>query len=359
MSQSLLPIVVTPSLDAKPWGGRRLTDWGIALPQGETIGEAHLAAPEATVATGALAGVPLDQLARENPGAWIGARGLAATGGRSIFPLLVKLITAETDLSIQVHPDDRAAAAAGLGTGKTEAYHILSAAPGSGIYLGLAPDATMAELAAACRLADGSAATFLRRVPAAPGMTILIPAGTVHALGAGITVYEIQQPSNTTFRLDDWGRVDAAGATRQLHHDQGFAVVDSLSRPAPIPPIVFADGASRRELLVATRHFALERIAITDPGVVRLDGVESPQVLTTIGGKATLDALGWIASLSLGATVIVPVGLSAELTGSDDAVMLRGWVPDLARDVIAPARAAGATGDAIRRLGGDTAGESC
>ena len=165
--------------------------------------------------------MPLSALASRDPAAWIGARGMEATGGRPIFPLLVKLIDGQADLSIQIHPDDRAAAAAGLGTGKTEAYHVLAAEPGSVIYLGLDPEVMLEEFAASCLLANGSAAGCLRRIPAAPGMTVLIPAGTPHALGAGILLYEIQQPSNVTFRLDDWGRVDASGIARALHHREG------------------------------------------------------------------------------------------------------------------------------------------
>ncbi|MDQ3227034.1 MAG: class I mannose-6-phosphate isomerase [Chloroflexota bacterium] len=357
MPKSPSPIQVTPSLDPKPWGGRRLADWGIDVPAGAAIGEAHLAAPGAIVASGVLAGLSLGELARRDPGAWIGARGLEATGGHHMFPLLIKLIAGETDLSIQVHPDNRAAAAAGLGTGKTEAYHVLSAAPEHDIYLGLAPGATMEALAAACRHADGSAANLLRRVPATPGMTILIPAGTVHALGAGITVYEIQQPSNTTFRLDDWGRVDDLGRTRQLHHDEGLAVVDIRLHPEPIAPVVIENDASSRALLVATRYFALERIVVND--VVTLAGVDSPQVVTVIAGNASLEAAGWDASISLGETVIVPSGLASRLTGAEDAVLLRGWVPDLERDVIGPARAMRATDEAIRQLGADLPRKSC
>ena len=178
--------------------------------------------PEATVASGALF--------RAHPSAsWpaaIRVPGSAAAGwrqqeGEPIFPLLVKLIDGQADLSIQVHPDDRAAAAAGLGTGKTEAYHILAAEPGSIIYLGLDPEVTPEEFAASCLRANGSAAGCLRQVPAAPGMTVLIPAGTPHALGAGVLLYEIQQPSNVTFRLDDWGRVDAAGSGARAAPSRG------------------------------------------------------------------------------------------------------------------------------------------
>src|SRR5687768_14442349 len=245
------PVKVQPRLDAKPWGGRLLADWGVSLPAGETIGEALFTAPEATVAVGPLQGAPLSSLVAGDTAAWIGARGLEATGGRPVFPLLVKLIDGQADLSIQIHPDDRAAAAAGLGTGKTEAYHILAAEPGSVIYLGLDPEVKPEEFAASCLRANGSAAGCLRQVPAEPGMTVLIPAGTPHALGAGILLYEIQQPSNITFRLDDWGRVDASGAARALHHRESLVLVDPLSRPEPISPVSLGDADVDRALLVA------------------------------------------------------------------------------------------------------------
>ncbi|MDF3039506.1 MAG: manA [Thermomicrobiales bacterium] len=347
-----LPIKIRPRLDAKPWGGRRLETWGIALPPHEAIGEALLTAPEAIVASGARQGVTLGELARQDPATWVGAGGLAVTGGRPLFPLLIKLIDGHADLSVQVHPDDRAAAAAGLGTGKTEAYYVLAADPGSIIYLGLEPGADPAAFATACRRADGSAVRFLRRIPAKPDMTVLIPAGTPHALGAGIVLYEIQQPSNVTFRLDDWGRRDADGVGRQLHHAEGLALVDPLSRPEPILPIVVHDGAVERRLLVATRYFALERITSVSRGGVQVAAVESPQVLTCIRGTWVVAASATATPLSIGETMILPAGAEAGLAASEPAVVLRGWVPDRERDIAAPARAAGASAKLIRGLAG-------
>jgi mannose-6-phosphate isomerase len=345
------PVKLQPRLDPKPWGGRLLEAWGIPLPPGETIGEALLTDPEATVASGAMPGTPLGELASHDPAAWIGARGLEATGGQPIFPLLIKLIDGQADLSIQVHPDDLAAAAAGLGTGKTEAYHILAAEPGSVIYLGLDPEVTLEEFASSCLRANGSAAGCLRRVPAEVGMTVLIPAGTPHALGAGILIYEIQQPSNVTFRLDDWGRVDAAGIARALHHHEGLALVDPLSRPEPIPRVPLRDAAADRALLVATSYFALERIALAADAAVRIPAVDSPQVLTPVAGAVLLDSAGWVVATAAGETVILPAGQGAALSARRDSVVLRGWVPDLEREVMALARAAGASDGALYGLG--------
>lgn len=351
VTRSAEPLKLLPRLDAKPWGGRRLADWGIALPPEERIGEALLTAPEATVASGEAAGTPLGELVRLAPEAWIGARGLEATGGRELFPLLIKLIDAQTDLSIQVHPDDQAAAAAKLGTGKTEAYHILAAEPGSVLYLGLVSEARREDFATACLRADGAAAQMLRQLVVTRGMTTLIPAGTPHAPGAGMVIYEIQQPSNVTYRLDDWGRVDADGKPRALHHAEGLPLVDPSSRPEPIAPIPLGDGPAARMLLVATRYFALERIVPAAGERVQLAAVASPQVFTCLAGTGALETSGGSVFVTTGETVIVPVGMATRLTVEEGAVLLRGWVPNLPSDVIDPARAAGSSESAIHQLG--------
>jgi mannose-6-phosphate isomerase len=344
-------VKVLPLLDAKPWGGRRLEFCGVALPAGATIGEAHLTSSEAIVTSGVLAGHTLGECAAAAPEVWVGARGLGVTGGRAIFPLLIKLIDAQADLSIQVHPDDAVAAAADLGTGKTEAWHILDAQPGSVLYLGLAADASDAEFRSACRQADGSAAQHLRQVVVEPGMTVVVPAGTLHAIGAGLLIYEIQQPSNVTFRLDDWGRRDALGQPRELHHDAGFAAVDPTSRPAPIARVPLRTEAPRRELLAATRFFALERIELESGNRDQLPLCDSPRVLTCLTGVVRLTTTSGNVTLSAGETAVLPVGLGGTIVAPQPSVVLHGWVPDLERDVIAPATVAGAWPAVIQQLG--------
>ena len=210
---------------------------------------------------------------------------------------------------------------------------------------------TPEEFAVACLRANGSAAGCLRQVPATAGMTVLIPAGTPHALGAGVLLYEIQQPSNVTFRLDDWGRLDASGMARALHHRDGLPLVDPDSRPEPIPRVPLDNATADRALLVATPYFALERIVLVGESVVDLAAVDSPQVLTPVAGTVTLDASGWVASAATGETVILPTGQAATLSTRSDGIVLRGWVPDLERDVMSVARAAGAAEAAMRNLG--------
>lgn len=345
------PIILQPRLDPKPWGGRRLEEWGLPLPPDEPIGEALLTAPDAVVTSGSNAGATLDELVAYSPDRWVGTRGLLATGGRQIFPLLVKIIDARENLSIQVHPDDCFAAARRLGTGKTEAHYVLDARPGSTLYLGLRDPGDATAFAAACLRADGSAVDLLRTVPAEPGTMFVVPAGTVHAIGAGVMIYEIQQPSHVTYRLDDWGRLGAFGLPRELHHADGLSVLNRHLRPEPIAPILLATGDARRELLAATRYFALERIALRPGARADLAAVASPRVLTVIAGDAALDDAGAPLPLAAGQTAVIPAGVPGSIDASGETTILHGWVPDLEREVRAPGRQAGASENALQALG--------
>jgi mannose-6-phosphate isomerase len=320
------PLVLGPRLDAKPWGGQRLESFGFALPPGEAIGEAVVSAPVAVVAGGR----QLSEIVAERPRDALGARGLAATGGRPIFPLLVKLIDANENLSIQVHPDDAAATREGDGTslGKTEAWWVLDALPGSALYLGLKPGVTLDDLAAASRGGTG-AADLLRRVPARPNTLVFLPAGTVHALGAGVLVYEIQQPSAITYRLDDWGRRDAAGRSREMHVEQGLAVADASSRPELLTPVPVSSATGRRQLLVACRYFALERIALVAGEEVALVAEASPQTVTCLHGAVRIWADERAVAVPIGQTAaLLADAAGVTVRAETPAVALRAWVPD-------------------------------
>ncbi len=345
------PLLVEARLDPKPWGGHALARYGLLLPEDGPIGEAVATTGDATVRNGPLAGRSLGDVVATDPEAMLGERGLAATGGRPLFPLLVKLIDAAEHLSVQVHPDD-AVAAADDGIGKTEAWHVLDAAPGAVLYLGLQPDVTVSGFAEGCRAGRGDIASCLRRVPAVPGATVLIPAGTAHALGAGVVVYELQQPSDVTYRLDDWGRRDASGNPRELHIDQGLAVLNAASQPEPIIPLPVVTGAGRRQLLAACRHFAMERIALRAGESVPLHAEESPQTLTCLRGEAEVLSDGGVA-LQPGETAVVPAAApETALRATAPAVVLRAWVPDLVADIVRPARTIGHDADLIVRLAG-------
>lgn len=217
MSQ-VYPLKFAPIFKRRIWGGRALESMlGKRLPPDEPIGEswelADLEHDQSVVAEGPKAGAKLGQLVREWGRDLIGRAELF--DGR--FPLLIKFLDAREVLSVQVHPDkdyvDRHGGAAHV---KHEAWYVLHAEPGGCIYRGLKPGVDRAQFEAAVE--TGTTQELLHRIPAKPGQCHYLPSGTIHALGAGVVVAEIQTPSDTTFRVFDWNRVESAtGQPRDLH----------------------------------------------------------------------------------------------------------------------------------------------
>jgi mannose-6-phosphate isomerase len=341
--------IVVPRLDQKPWGGRALDRFGLDLPGEESVGEAVMTAGDAAVSGGYGAGRTLDEIVQDDLARHLGTRAGSILGGRSLFPLLVKLIDAEASLSIQVHPDD-AGAAPYDSPGKTEAWHVLAAKPGARLFVGIRPGVDLDAFMATAAVRDGSTARLMRTLPAVVGTTIMLPAGTIHALGAGVVVYEIQQPSDLTFRLDDWGRTDAQGRSRDLHFDQGRDAARPRMLPEVIRPVRCRTTIGERHLLAACRYFVLERVALPAGGVVSFESVDSPVVVTVLSGSADLGGHPLRAGQS---GVIWPVSDGAtSLRATAPMVVLIGRVPDLTRDVVDVGRAAGAEDDAIAALAG-------
>ncbi|MBM3290832.1 MAG: mannose-6-phosphate isomerase, partial [Candidatus Hydrogenedentes bacterium] len=206
------------------WGGQRLrTLYGKPIPPDKPIGEAWLISdhPSAVsvVADGPHAGRTLHDLIEEDAEALLGPGVKLTPHGR--FPLLLKLLDSTDVLSVQVHPDDATAAALGEpDVGKTEMWHVLHADPGAELICGLRPGTTPDQMRAA--IASGTLERHLVRFTVKPGDSVYVPAGTVHAIGKGIVLAEIQQNSDLTYRLYDWSRVDASGKARELHVEKGL-----------------------------------------------------------------------------------------------------------------------------------------
>lgn len=346
--------LVVPRLDSKPWGGRKLANYGMELPPDSPIGEALLTAGEAVIAAGYGEGSTLQAIVDEDPRGRLGERAHQAVAGRNIFPLLVKLIHAAENLSIQVHPDDDGARPLDR-LGKTEAWYVLDASPGAKLYLGLREDVDVETFITSSRKLDGSSESALRAIEAQPGMTVLIPAGTIHALGAGVIVYEIQQPSDVTFRLDDWGRVDAQGNPREMHLTQGYEAARPAFRPSRIRPIDLSASGVRRQILTACRYFALEHLQFPAGTSVQFGGAGSPQVLTPLSGNGRLKGADDVELRRGVSAVIWPTSAPAIFTAVEPCELLRAWVPDLVQEVIGPARVAGAGDVSIAELGGASA----
>jgi mannose-6-phosphate isomerase len=233
------PLRLRPIYKSVMWGGRRMeTHLGRRLPVEDPVGESWELADfddpatgktySSTIDNGPLKGRTLREAIAEYPEAILGP------GRRpEPFPLLIKYIDARENLSVQVHPDEAAAARIGEGARpKTECWFILHAEPGACIYRGLAEGTTPEVFRRAVE--EGTLQRHLIREEVRPGEMYFVPAGTVHAIGAGVLLAEVQQASDTTYRLWDWNRTDPkTGKARELHIERGLAAVDWNRRPPP------------------------------------------------------------------------------------------------------------------------------
>lgn len=250
------PLTFRPVFKDYPWGGRALaTRLGRAIPDGIVAESWDVAAhPNGTsvIAQGPLAGMSLRDLMAQTGEALVGTRHRAAVAaGR--FPLLIKILDANRWLSVQVHPDDAYALAHEGEWGKTEMWVVLHAEPGAELIYGFAKPVDRASFAAA--ITAGEIEPWLHRVAVKNGDTIFVPTGTIHALGPGIMVAEIQQNSDTTYRIYDWGR------PRPIHLEQSLDVLNYAQvQPTLPPPTVVAHAPAPTEVIGDCAYFHMERL---------------------------------------------------------------------------------------------------
>lgn len=224
MSQPLYPLTFQPIFKDRVWGGRKLEQlYGKALPPGKPIGESWEITdrPEgvSVITNGPLAGRDLRWLMENHAKELLGDSQPCA--GR--FPLLVKILDAQEKLSLQVHPPAHKATEL-HGDPKTEMWYVADATPDADLFVGLRRGATRAEFER--RIQDGSVAECFHRIPVKRGDSMFLPSGRVHALGAGNLIFEIQQNSDTTYRVFDWNRVGLDGQPRELHIPQALTSID-------------------------------------------------------------------------------------------------------------------------------------
>src|SRR5437868_14503906 len=232
----------------------------------------------------------------------------------SVPALLLKLLFTSAPLSIQVHPDDTFARAMGMPNGKSEAWYIIAAKPDAQIGVGLKRRVTPQELRAS--ITNGSIIELVQWRPVAKGDVIFIPAGTIHALGAGIVLAEIQQRSDTTFRLFDYGR------HRELHEDNGVAVANTWPLRSPRDPTRLT---GERTVLVASRYFVLERLELAEGSSWALLA-EAETWILVLDGHA---AIG-LAAASIGQAIFVGAGRTSIEVG------VNGWTALVAYPATAP-----------------------
>jgi mannose-6-phosphate isomerase len=335
----------------KIWGGAKLREqFGKDAPSGEGVGEAWLVSDhegdESVVDEGPLEGHSFRALLERHARAVLGARAELTVHGR--FPLLLKIIDAAEPLSVQVHPDDATAARLDEpDVGKTEMWHVLQAEPGSELICGLDPNVSPAQFAQGIR--DGSLEEMMVRFEVQEGTSTFVAAGTVHAIGGGILLAEIQQNSDVTYRIYDWGRTQADGASRELHVDKALEACHFGSpHGGPAKPLEVAPG---RAIHGACRYFATETVAVGGPWR-RETGGQSFHILLAKTGGLSVEAGGASRSLSRGEALLV-CGEQTAFTVTGEGELLDFYVPDLEADVTAPLLAAGHAREDIVRLGGD------
>jgi mannose-6-phosphate isomerase len=346
MDESPYPLLLDARLDEKIWGGRRLeTVLGKRLPATGRFGESLESDDSARILNGQLAGSTLAAAVHAYTADLLGAAGWQASQAIGGFPLLAKFIDAADTLSVQVHPNDQQAAPLGK-RGKTEAWHILVADPGAWLITGLKPGAGLPDLAKAIEASRLEDLLTYHRVSA--GDTLLIPAGTTHAIGGGILLYEIQQASDVTFRMYDWGRVDDSGRPRDLHVTESLSVVNPEMSARVVAPLGL-DGS--RTVLTACRYFTFERWTVDGEMPVPDIQRRSFRLVSCVRGRCDVRWPSGTMDLGAGATMLLPAALdSCTLVG--DAAVLASWVPDLVADVFEPLRVAGYDDDQIAALGG-------
>ncbi|MCC8034674.1 MAG: class I mannose-6-phosphate isomerase [Rikenellaceae bacterium] len=301
----LYPLKFTPRLKERIWGGTALAEvMGKELPEGKKIGESwEISGVDndvSVVANGTLAGNDLQELIEVYMGDLVGDKVYNKYGLE--FPLLIKFIDARDVLSIQVHPDDVLAKERHNSYGKTEMWYVLAADPGASLYVGFSRTVGREEYLAAVE--NGTLPSLLKEEKVRPGESYFIPAGTIHAIGKGLLVAEIQQTSDITYRVDDWGRVDDNGNPRQLHTELAVDAIDF--RPPhdlKTSPVAVPNQAVEVE---ECEYFTTNLLKVEDSVERDYSNLDSFVVYICIEGELTVCYSGGSETLEKGETMLVP-----------------------------------------------------
>ncbi|MDD4518936.1 MAG: type I phosphomannose isomerase catalytic subunit [Limnochordia bacterium] len=331
----LYPFTFIPVYKERIWGGTGLSKYRATLPGGN-IGESWEISAHAhgasVVASGPLKGEPLDKLAATYPKELLGQMG-------GSFPLLLKLISARDTLSVQVHPGDHYAQSHENGSlGKHELWYILEAEDDAWIIYGLKSGVSKGDFQQA--IEQGEVTKTLQKVTVQAGDVFDIPPGLVHALGPGVTLAEIQQSSDITYRVYDWDRVGADGKPRELHIEKALDVIDFALKPQQASSgLSMEKPGGRVNIRAANQYFAVEQIACHG----QMNLVESTprfSIYFVLRGMANLTWKEGETQLKVGDTVLVPAAVE-EYALQGDGDLLRFYVPDLIRDILLPLKDAG------------------
>ena len=296
-----------PGYFERIWGGTRLRgSLGLPTPEGKTIGEAWMVSDHATfesrIVNGPCAGETLHDLMRTDAVALLGRIPRPTPAGR--FPLLLKLLDSGDALSVQVHPDDECAARLGEpDVGKTEMWHVLEADPESRLICGLDPAVDADTFVASVK--SDAVAELMNSFGVDEGTTVFVPAGVVHAIGGGILLAEIQQNSDLTYRIYDWGRVESDGKPRTLHLDKAReAIKFGLPFGGAATPVSAEEDGVRRDLLSQCPHFTAERLTFSG-SIERVNDGASFHIILAVAGGVSVRELDEEVALKRGECVLV------------------------------------------------------
>jgi mannose-6-phosphate isomerase len=294
----LYPLTFQPIFKDRVWGGRELERlYGKRLPAGASVGESWEVSDRpgdaSVIAHGPLAGKNLRWLMENHAPELLGTAKPAADGR---FPLLCKILDAREKLSLQVHPPASKAKALD-GEPKTELWFIADAAPDAALYVGLKRGATRAEFEE--RIANGCVEDCFHRIPVKPGDTMFLPSGRVHAIGAGLVIFEIQQNSDTTYRVFDWNRTGLDGKPRELHVAKSLASIDFNDFEPQLVPANYRQGPNFKfRELVECPLFTVQEMVFENAGSVSPAG-QFLRILAVVKGAATVVAGGAQAPIEL------------------------------------------------------------
>jgi mannose-6-phosphate isomerase len=303
------PLKFRPIYKRRIWGGQKLREvFGKGIPPGEKIGEswelADLPEDKSVITNGEFAGRTLGSLVQKYP------KEITARADFPLpFPLLIKFLDAENVLSVQVHPDPQTCRRLGKGRPKTECWYIISAEPGAVIYKGLKDTVTRERFAQA--IENGSVAELLAEVPVEAGQCHFLPAGTVHSIGAGLLIAEIQTLSDTTYRVFDFNRVDRNGKQRQLHVQEALESIQFDVHPDDLP--VTTTGR-----LVDCEYFTIDKGRQPKNTQLPLSSGQMKTVILLTGFGSFEDARAEVIHFKAGDTILVPAQYEGGMKFGDD-----------------------------------------
>lgn len=324
---SLYPLRFRPVLKETLWGGTALRErFGKNTLMGTTTGESWeingMTGISSQVANGFLRGNSLEEITEVYMGDLVGDHVYDRFGNE--FPLLIKFIDARDTLSIQVHPDDSLSSERHHAWGKTEMWYVMDAEPGAVIYTGFRNKISKEEYLAA--LEAGRVADLVNVTPVNPGDVFFIPAGLVHAIGAGVILTEIQQTSDVTYRIYDWDRVDAAGKPRELHTDLALDAIDFDLDESNL--IRKTAEMNQTVLLAECDYFHTSVIQFDRPMIKDYSLTDSFVIYICTGSMAVIECFDHIEEIREGETLLIPASAdSVTLIPQGTATLLEVFIP--------------------------------